>query len=91
MDEVTIEALAETSRIDVDRKAIILPRICLWYLPDFSKRSAPLPEDCLRVIAPYMRQDDKIALAKILAEGGVPNIRFRPFAFRCRALTKLDI
>jgi hypothetical protein len=83
--------LSQFCNIDTERKNVELPRVCSWYLRDFSKRSnGSLPIDCLRVIMPYLRDHDRSALLTMLEEGISPNIQFRSFIFRCRTLTKLE-
>jgi hypothetical protein len=87
---MTTLVLAETCQIDAERKNAVLPRICSWYLRDFStRRNGSLPIDCLRAIMPYLRDVDRSVLLRMLDEGVAPNIRFRPFTFRCRPIAKL--
>lgn len=83
--------LSQFCHIDTERKNVELPRICSWYLRDFSKRpNGALPIDCLRVIMPYLHEHDRLALLSMLEDGVSPNIQFRSFIFRCRTLTKLE-
>jgi hypothetical protein len=83
--------LAETARVDTERKTVILPRICSWFLPDFYSEHGNhvVPANCLRIVAPYLRADDRIALAKMTQDGVLPSIRFRPYNFRCRVFAEL--
>ncbi len=93
MDAVTQLVLSETCRVDVDRKLVLLPRVCSWYSTDFSRRAEkPQQEDdCVRVISPYIRSEDKLALMQLCADGTIPTVKYSPFAFQCRALEKMNI
>jgi hypothetical protein len=91
LSQMTALFLSQFCTIDTERKNVELPRICSWYLRDFSKRpNGSLPIDCLRVIMPYLRESDRFALLAMIEEGVSPNIQFRSFVFRCRTLTRLE-
>lgn len=85
--------LSETARVEVERKFVTLPRICSWFLPDFNSAAEghAVPADCVRILAPYLKDIDRFALMKMMQEGVNPNVRFRPFNFRCRVFTELVV
>lgn len=85
--------LSETARVEVERKFVTLPRICSWFLADFntSEHGHFVPTDCLRVLVPYFKDIDRLALMKMMQEGISPSVRFRPFNFRCRVFTELIV
>jgi len=89
--QMTVFMLAETAHVDYNRKEVILPRVCSWFLPDFHTEHDDhvTPANCLRVVAPYLRPDDRRALTRMVQEGESPRIRFRPYNFRCRAFSQL--
>lgn len=93
ISQVTSQMLSETARVEVERKFVTLPRICSWFLADFhsSGQSHITPSDCLRIVAPYMKDMDRLALMKMIQDGVSPNVRFRPFNFRCRVFTELVV
>jgi preprotein translocase subunit SecB len=88
---MTMLMLAETAHVDYDRRTVVLPRVCSWFLPDFNSEHEEhaAPADCLRIIAPYLRPEDRRALARMALEGETPRVRFRPYNFRCRAFAEL--
>lgn len=51
--------------------------------------SSVLPINCVKVIAPYLRDTDRQVLVSMLQDGiSSINIRFRPYSFRSRFLQK---
>jgi hypothetical protein len=80
--------------IDSNKRLITLPKICAWFPADFSlkRSSSATPVECLRVLAPYLRGENRSALSRMLADGNSPSVKFRSFQYRCRllALQKAD-
>ena len=69
LDEMTCMTLAETVEIDTNRKTVILPKVCSWFLNDFVPRKQlfngpSTPADCLRVATNYLRGEDKYAVCR---------------------------
>lgn len=91
--QVTAQMLSETARVEVERKFVTLPRVCSWFLADFdgSGEGHAVPSDCLRILAPYLKDIDRLALMRMMQDGVSPSVRFRPFNFRCRVFTELIV
>lgn len=105
LDDMVCTMLAGTVEIDSNRRTVILPKVCQWFLPDFAaSRSssnqnygvvgAPgvtvVPVDALRVIAHYLKGEDKHMLMRMLSDGINPIVKFRSFNFQCRPITRLE-
>ena len=93
LDEAVKLHLAETVEIDYNKRVVWLPAVCKWYLGDFTMKklsTSAATADALRVLAYYMRSNDRRVLNKLLADGTHPSVKFKTFNYRCRAIARHD-
>jgi len=90
--KMTAMVVAQTVSIDMTKRIVVLPRVCSWFLTDFTHSrgkmgNAAVPVDCLRCIAHYIRSEDSSKLTELLLTGVTPTIKFREFKWKAKPLT----
>ena len=92
LDRATKLMLASSVVVEKQRRSVTLPKICSWFLADFSSqnRSSIQSADCLRVIVHYLQGDHKRMLLTMLTDGGHIAVRFGKFIYRCSSFSKAD-
>ena len=88
MDDYASMMLTEFARIDHQKAIISIPKFCSLYQADFGSRRlpSPTPVDCLRTLLPYLKNDHRQFLMRLVSEGGNVTVRFLNFDFRCNQL-----
>ena len=101
LDDMTSRLLEDAVEIDMNKRIVILPKVCCWYLADFATRrmgsvgnspgddhasSQAVPVDSLRVLVHYFNREEKEKIVRLLLDSTPPNVKFRHPVFRCRIL-----
>ena len=103
---MTSRLLEDAVEIDMNKRIVILPKVCCWYLADFATRrmgsvgnspgdndhssSQAVPVDSLRVLVHYFNREEKEKIVRLLLDSTPPNVKFRHPVFRCRILMPED-
>ena len=106
LDDMTSRLLEDAVEIDMNKRIVILPKVCCWYLADFATRrmgsvgnspgdndhssSQAVPVDSLRVLVHYFNREEKEKIVRLLLDSTPPNVKFRHPVFRCRILMPED-
>jgi len=92
---MTALVVAQTVLIDMSKRLVVLPRVCSWFLADFTPSNrksgtTAVPVDCLRCIAHYIRSEDSSKLIELLLMGNTPTIKFKEFKMKAKPLVVGD-
>eukprot|EP00606_Chrysophyceae_sp_TOSAG23-5_P001196 GSChrysophyteH2.ASY1.ANO1.1381.1 assembled CDS len=89
LDEMTALAVSSAVQVDARKRVVTLPIVCSWYPADFVARGMPAaPVDCIRALTAYCNNMNREQLSELLLSGMKPHIKYKPFTFKSRLLTR---
>ncbi|DAZ93788.1 TPA: hypothetical protein N0F65_009910 [Lagenidium giganteum] len=88
LNAVAKRFLGRQVEVQVDKRAVVLPRVCEWYRHDYGGHGSSLY--CLRKLVGFLPEETQAAALTILDSSSPVRVKFASFKYSSRAVLRLD-